>query len=75
MIYTADVLVKIFKDKMVQIECNGAELMLLIACIDMAVANISDPENIYDLRAKLEDQAKALINRSISGSATQSPQL
>lgn len=72
MIYT-DGIVKIFKDQMVQIECNGAELMLLIACIDMAVANISDPENIYDLRTKLEDQAKALIKRSISGNAAQSP--
>ena len=72
MIYR-DEIVKIFKDQMVQIECNGADLMLLIACIDIAVANISDPENIYDLRTKLEDQAIALIKRSIFGSTAQNP--
>jgi hypothetical protein len=66
-VISPDGIVKIFKDQKVQIKCNGAELMLLIASIEMAAANISDPENIYDLRMKLEDQAKALIKRSISG--------
>ena len=62
----------ILKDQKVQIECNGAELMLLIASIEMAAGNISDPENLYDLRMKLEDQAKALIKQSICGKAAQS---
>jgi hypothetical protein len=70
-IYT-DVLLEFFKAQKVHVECDGAELMLLIASLEMAAGNISDPENIYDLRMKMEDQAKTLVKRIISGSAAPS---
>ena len=67
-----ETLLEVFKAEKIQIECDGAELMLLIASLEMVAGSISDAENLYELRVRLEAQATALLKRSICASATTS---